>query len=140
MLWQRKQAGFTLIELMIVTAVIAIIAAVGYPSYTKYVERSKRSEARAALMDAAARLERFYSDNNAYADTANTFHADTGVVTTSENNHYQISITTANPFQTFTLTATPQTFNDTECGNLTFASNGTKGRTGTASINDCWGR
>ena len=140
MLWQQKQAGFTLIELMIVTAVIAIIAAVGYPSYTKYVERSKRSEARAALMDAAARLERFYSDNNAYATAANTFPPAAGIVTTSENNHYQLTITTATPFQTFTLSAAPQTFTDNDCGNLTLASNGTKGRTGSAAINDCWGR
>lgn len=140
MVRHTKQLGITLIELMIVVAIIGILAGIAYPSYTKYVERSKRSEARAALMDAAARLERFYSDNNRYATANNTFPAAAGVVTTSENGHYTLTLNTTGSYQDFTITATPQTFTDNTCGNLTLAANGTKGITGSGSVGDCWGR
>ncbi|MEQ8428080.1 MAG: type IV pilin protein [Gammaproteobacteria bacterium] len=140
MVRHTKQLGITLIELMIVVAIIGILGAIAYPAYTQYVERSKRSEARAALMDAAARLERFYSDNNRYALADNTFPAAANVLTTSENGHYTLTLSSTGTYQDFTITAAPQTFTDTTCGNLTLQANGTKGVTGSGSVRDCWGR
>lgn len=102
---QRNNRGFTLIELMIVVAIIGLLAGIGYPSYTEYVMRGKRSEARSGLLDAGAKLERYYSDNAQYADLATA-----GIQTSSDNGHYTISVTLANGNQDFTLRATPATF------------------------------
>ncbi|MEO8600005.1 MAG: type IV pilin protein, partial [bacterium] len=60
------QKGFTLIELMIVVAVIGILAAVAYPSYQDSIIKTKRAEGRAALMAAMQQQERYYTQNNAY--------------------------------------------------------------------------
>ncbi len=58
--------GFTLIELMIVVAVIAILAAIAYPSYQDSVRKSRRADAKAALLDLAQFMERNYTTANRY--------------------------------------------------------------------------
>jgi type IV pilus assembly protein PilE len=132
----KKQSGFTLIELMIVVVIVSILAAIGYPAYTDQVIRGKRAEGRAALMDAATRMERFYSDSNQYATTMAALNYNA----TTETGKYNLAIGGLGADnQTFTLTATP-TFTDTECGNLTLNQAGTKGISGTGNINECWGR
>ncbi len=130
-----RQKGFTLVELMIVVAIVGILAAVAYPSYEEYVRRAKRAEARSALLDSAARLERFYSDNNQYPTTL----AAGSVSSSSEQNHYTISIELGTNNQSYTLTATPS-FTDTKCGNLTLTNTGTRTEGGTGTVEECWGK
>lgn len=58
--------GFSLIELMIAVALVGIVAAVAFPAYQDSINKSRRSEAVAALTEAAQRLEVFFSQNGRY--------------------------------------------------------------------------
>ena len=131
-----KLSGFTLIELMITVAILAIIAAVAIPSYTSYVDRSKRAEARAALLDIAARQERFYSNNRQYAETLNALNMSGA----SENGYYTLLVTASGSNkQDFDATATPAGWTDDKCGDLGIDETGAK----TQSLGDralCWGK
>jgi len=147
--------GFTLIELMIVVAIIALLAVIGYPSYREQVLRSNRTEARVLLLDAAARQERFFSNNNSYtgvlADLRFTPAGDGSI--RSENDLYALTLQAPRPpdaagvggrLNSFLLTATPlpdrgQT-EDTACAAFTLDEQGMRRTTGTAPADDCWGR
>lgn len=62
----RRNSGFTLIEVMVVAAIVAIIAAIAIPSYNDSIRRSRRVEVRSLLMDNVQFLERFFTENNRY--------------------------------------------------------------------------
>jgi len=63
-----REAGMTLVELMVVVAIVAIIAAVATPAYVNYVNRVKQSEAASLLLTAKLEMEEFFADNNRYAE------------------------------------------------------------------------
>ena len=66
------QRGFTIIELMIVVAIVAILAAVALPNYTQYVRRSNRADAQTTLLQAAQFLERRFTTSGSYVPTVST--------------------------------------------------------------------
>ncbi len=132
----NRQGGFTLIEAMIVVAIIAILAAIAYPSYTEYVLRGNRTEGMALLNEAAARQERYFAQNNTYTDTV----ADLNMNAQSPHGYYTLSISNvgANTYTLTAATANSQT-RDTKCGNLGLDQAGAKSESGTAgSWEGCW--
>jgi len=68
-----RQSGFTLIEVMIVVAIVAILAAIALPSYRDYVLRGRLVDAHNGLAAMRADMERFYQDNRTYASVGTTF-------------------------------------------------------------------
>lgn len=125
--------GFTLIEMMVVTAIIAILAGIAYPSYRQQVIRSNRSEAKAQLMQTAQELERCYTRLHTYngcnvADRA------------SESGHYFIDVTLQD--QAFVISAEPRgaQSQDTACGKLSIDQRGKKERSGKSELTECWQR
>ncbi len=64
----RRQAGFTLLELMVVVAIIGILAAIATPMYGDYVRRSKIIDATTAMGDMRTEMEKWFMDNRTYLD------------------------------------------------------------------------
>src|SRR5581483_7889430 len=64
----QPRRGFTLLEALVVVALLAILAAIALPSYSAYVKRSRILEAVARLSDARARMEQYFFDQRAYVD------------------------------------------------------------------------
>jgi type IV pilus assembly protein PilE len=106
----RKSSGFTLIELMIVVAIVAILAAIAIPAYNEQVRKSRRSEAIAALENIRLRQESWRANNPTYATLAQ--------VGTPASDYYDFTITgiTASAYvATATAKSTGPQAKDTGC-------------------------
>lgn len=142
----RGVRGFTLIELIVVIAIVAILVGIAVPTYQDAVRKSRRGQAKADLVELAQRAERWFTVNNSYA----------GFWTQVEIDGLDISPRDGNgPFYAldrdggdgaaneFLLTATPIAGTgqekDTRCMMLTLNSAGAKGIDGgTGTAQDCW--
>jgi type IV pilus assembly protein PilE len=95
-----RREGFTLIEVMIVVAIVGVLAAIALPNYSDYVKRSKITEATSALSDLRVRYEQYFLDNRTYAGGCAQFKA---VV---QGPAKSFTITCADAAATYTGTAT----------------------------------
>lgn len=132
---RRSVAGFTLIELMIVVAVIGILAAIAMPSYRDYVRRGNRAEAQAALMDLAQREQQYFLDARSYANSLTALNATVSDSVTRNYGAPSFSVVAGTP-PTFSISFTPtgDQANDA-CGTLGIDNAGNK----TASSgSNCW--
>ena len=140
---KRQHRGFTLIELMIVVAIVGILTAIAYPSYAEYIRRGHRADARAGLLQAQQYLERASTATGVYptALPSNlTWAGDTA-------KRYTIGFQAGNTNAAFTLVATrkagPQATD--RCGNFTLTNTGVRDvaagtlASGTTAA-ECWNK
>lgn len=144
-----RQKGFTLIEVMVVVAIVGILAAIAYPSYQQYVLRSGRADGKAKLMEVMQAQERYFSQNQEYAASLGTgenglgYSTDANGAVGSESRKYNIT-TAACANKTLAscvvLSAAPVggQANDSECGTLTLDSTGIKTESGSGTVATCW--
>ena len=117
--------GFTLIELMVVAAIVAILAAIAYPSYQQYIIRGKRSAAQAQMMDIANRQQQYLLANRSYASKTQLESGGYAMPSEVSSNYgYSITVGSGTP-PTFTITFTPSGAQASD-GNLTLSSDGSK--------------
>jgi type IV pilus assembly protein PilE len=132
---RRANRGFTLIEIMIVIAIIGIVITIAAPSYTEYLKKGRRAEVVSLLSEQAQILERFYTRNNVY----------TGVTGLSAGNDFY-TLTPTITDQTFVLTATRKSGTSMatdKCGDFTLTNTGVRGMSNATTgltTKDCWGR
>lgn len=151
----KLQKGFTLIEVMVVVAIVAILASFIYPSYQEHLIKSKRAAAQSFMLSVANKQEQILMDLRCYVPVAanadfpnDPSNASPGLnmtVPTDVSSHYSIVVNaSACPVvgaPTYSITATPTSpaqLQDTKCAILTLNQAGQKGISGTGSVENCW--
>ena len=137
---RHRSRGMTLIELMTVVVVVAILGSIAVSSYRSYLLRTNRTEARMALLRIQAAQEKFFLQNNRYADNDELDDAPPaglGVPTTTPSNYYTVSLTnvTDTTYTAQAVAANGQTQDKAACRTLTINHNGTRTP---AQDSGCW--
>ena len=129
--FRQRARGFTMIELMVVVAIVGILAAFAYPSFVEFIKKGYRADARAVLMEASHTLQRYHSVQNTYAGA--TLPASLTRSPESGTQRYAISIASQTVSE-FRVQAVPN-FDD-DCGTLTLTGAGVRGAEG--DVDKCW--
>ncbi len=142
--WRVAARGFTLIELMITMTIIAILSMLAFPSYEAQIRRGRRIDAKSALLDVAARQERYFSMNNRYTATAQ----DLGYakfpmpIGPGGRSHYSLQVTLSNGEYSAIATPTGAQTKDNECYSFTIDSSGVRGNINASGASlassKCW--
>ena len=143
MLPVRRARGFSLVELMIVVAIVAILLGVALPSYQSHVLRTRRASAAGCAMELAQYMERVYASNLRYDQNGGSATTLPGTPCRSElSSTYSFGFASGQPqARTFTVVATPQggqATRDTACGALSIDQANVKGIGGTGTVAACW--
>jgi type IV pilus assembly protein PilE len=139
---KRRSGGLTLIELMIVVAILGILVGIAYPAYQEQMRKGRRADAQAVLMQAVQVLERFYSENQRYdQDIAGTAFALPAQLQQAPRDgatkFYDLALQTPLAAQTYTLRAVPKGAQvGDRCGTMTITHTGQQA----AAKDDCWRR
>ncbi len=145
---KKDQYGFTLIELMVVIAIVGLLVAIAVPSYRDYVTRTKRATAKSFLVALADRQEQFFLDNKRYAIDLNELGFGNAFVTIDDQGNaipalaadriYAAGVVNVTP-TSYLAIAVPQlnqAINDATCGNMMLNQAGFRSNSGMS--NDCW--
>lgn len=137
------QRGFTLIEVMIVVAILAILATIAFPSYQESIRKARRADAKSALFAASQAMEKYFTERQTYLNATLGAAATDVYKTTSPENYYTLSFTAAPTASAYTIQAAPRTGTsqtaDTKCNTFTINEKGTKGVSGgTLTATECW--
>ena len=134
---QHRMRGVTLIELMVVVAIVAILSSLAVGSYRRYVLRANRTDATSALLRIQVAEEKFFLQNNAYTTDVSATGLNVGSPT--PNGFYNLAVAGAPAIATSfkaTATATGTQTQDTSCQTLTIDDQGL--RNSAPSTTDCW--
>ena len=139
----RRQSGFTLVEVLVVTIIISILTVIAYSAYQDSLVRTRRNAALGCLLENSQFMERFYTTNLRYDTDRNgaAVPAPVCAAGVDVNNFYTVSFAAAPTATTFTLRAVPsavQAAKDPKCLTLTINQTGTKTRSGSGTLDECW--
>jgi type IV pilus assembly protein PilE len=146
---KKRNLGFSLIELMVVVAIVGVLATFAFGSYDSYVTRTNRAIGKSFLSQVASKQEQYFADNKQYADDMKAlgyayekFGVDnrSNVLDPSDSTAiYVMTLTNTDGNRTYTVEAVPtnaQAGKDSECGTLSITQAGTKGVSGSGT--SCW--
>ncbi|MEZ5455325.1 MAG: type IV pilin protein [Lysobacteraceae bacterium] len=132
---RSKMGGFSLIELMVVVAIVAIITAIAVPSYQEQVRKSNRGLAKSDLLELTQCAERFHTTNSTYTGFD---AADACDVNDKDGDWYDFAVANVTR-TTFTLSATAQGGQvDDKCGNLGINQANVRTHSAGTAADRCW--
>ncbi len=138
-----KNSGFSIIEILVVIAIVSIITAIAVPQYTAYRNKEIRSDAVRTMLKFSVELERCRSRNG---NGSYTGCPDIGITKISLQQHYNITVALTSSDTRYTMTATKVGKADSECSSLSLTQDGLRDantsnsslNTTTKRIQRCW--